>query len=136
MRVLFDTNVLFSALVFPSGLCHKALSTAILLGDEIVIPDYVKEELVETIERKFPNKIPDILPFLETISHVSFSSKTVLPKGMPKLRDEKDQPVLAAAIMTGCDFILTGDRDFLESGISRPQPIHPKDYLEILLLRF
>ena len=65
-----------------------------------------------------------------------FRRKRFLPKGMPKLRDEKDQPVLAAAIMTGCDFILTGDRDFLESGISRPQPIHPKDYLEILLLRF
>ena len=37
------------------------------------------------------------------------------------IRDVKDRTILRAAIAAHVDIILTGDKDFLESGLSHPQ---------------
>ena len=48
-----------------------------------------------------------------------------------KIRDANDRPILRAAIMVGADIILTGDKDFLESGIERPLIVTPAEFLRI-----
>ena len=47
-----------------------------------------------------------------------------------KIRDEKDRPIFRAAVASGADVILTGDRDFLESGITDPRIVSPGDFLK------
>ena len=37
-----------------------------------------------------------------------------------KIRDINDRPILRAAIHAKADILLTGDKDFLESGLSNP----------------
>lgn len=46
MRILIDTNVLFSAILFPDGKASKALIYCIQ-NATIVIPTYVIDELSE-----------------------------------------------------------------------------------------
>lgn len=38
-----------------------------------------------------------------------------------RIRDTKDRPILRAAAAANVDIILTGDKDFLESGIKQPK---------------
>jgi predicted nucleic acid-binding protein len=47
------------------------------------------------------------------------------------VRDVKDRPILCAAINARVDFILTGDKDFLESGIKNPRMITATEFLEL-----
>ena len=37
-----------------------------------------------------------------------------------KIRDVNDRPILRAAIHAKADILLTGDKDFLESGLQNP----------------
>ena len=47
------------------------------------------------------------------------------------IRDIKDRPVLRAAISAGADILLTGDKDFLESGITTPRIMNASEFLEL-----
>lgn len=38
-----------------------------------------------------------------------------------QIRDVADRPILRAAINTNADILLTGDKDFLESGLTHPK---------------
>ena len=49
----------------------------------------------------------------------------------PPIRDIKDRPILRAAIASGVDYLLTGDKDFLEAGIDRPIIINSTDFMEL-----
>lgn len=51
MRVMVDTNILFSAIIFPKGQAAKAF-TLCLLNHELVISTYVISELKQVIMRK------------------------------------------------------------------------------------
>lgn len=57
----------------------------------------------------------------------------VAPECPEKLMDDpKDQPILNAAIVSGVDIIVTGDRHFLSLGIERPRAMTPAQYLEFV----
>jgi len=49
---------------------------------------------------------------------------------MPDIRDSKDKPILAAALISDVDMIITGDKDFLEIDIERPEIISHLDFWE------
>ena len=45
------------------------------------------------------------------------------------IRDIDDRPILRAAMKAKVDIILTGDKDFLESGLDNPLIMTPADFL-------
>ncbi len=47
------------------------------------------------------------------------------------VRDIADRPILRAAINANADILLTGDKDFLESGITNPRIMAPADFLNL-----
>lgn len=47
------------------------------------------------------------------------------------VRDKSDRPILRAAIAAKADIIVTGDRDFLESGITNPKIVTAAEFLQI-----
>jgi predicted nucleic acid-binding protein len=47
-----------------------------------------------------------------------------------KIRDVKDRPILRAAISANADFLLTGDKDFLESDVKHPEIITAAEFME------
>ena len=46
-----------------------------------------------------------------------------------KIRDLKDRPILRAARAAHANMLLTGDLDFLESGITDPEIISASDFI-------
>ena len=53
MRVVFDTNILVSALVFPGGRGDAALRRIIAGRDLLVMPRAILDELLDVLSRKF-----------------------------------------------------------------------------------
>ena len=48
-----------------------------------------------------------------------------------QIRDVKDRPILRAAIKAKADILLTGDKDFLESGVENPVIMTPAEFLRL-----
>ena len=126
MRILVDTNVLFSALLFPNSRPAKALYH-VANHHEIVLCDRNITELRSILQRKAPKYLPDAEVLLaelryELIPAVDHAEKLI--------RDAKDQPILNAAIVFNVDAILTGDKDFLALDMEHPRCMTPAEFLE------
>lgn len=127
MRILVDTNILFSALLFPHSKPAQALLYAVD-HHEIVLCDRNITELRDILKRKAPKYLPDAevliaeLPY-ELIPAVDHAEKLI--------RDAKDQPILNAAILYDIDIILTGDKDFLSLDMERPKCMTVAQFLDI-----
>ena len=48
-----------------------------------------------------------------------------------QIRDVNDRPILRASIEAKADVLLTGDKDFLESGVKKPAIMTPAEFLNI-----
>ena len=125
MRVLVDTNVLFSALLFPKSVPAEALMLA-AEEHEVVLCDRNITELREILQRKAPQYLADAEVFLAEMSYELIPAVYHSEKLM---RDAKDQPILNAAIIFGIDIILTGDKDFLSLDIEHPKSMKPSEFL-------
>jgi len=55
MRVMIDTNVLVSALLFP-GQTINAMMKKVTSDHTLVLPSFVVDELMDVTKRKFPDK--------------------------------------------------------------------------------
>ena len=126
MKVLADTNILFSALLYEGGAPGRALFYT-SVNFELVLSDYNISELREVILRKVPQKIADVDVLLAKLAY----ELVVAPISPEKLiRDPKDAPVLNAAIIADVDIIITGDSDFAALGLSRPVVKTAREFID------
>jgi putative PIN family toxin of toxin-antitoxin system len=124
MRVMADTNILISALLFPASLPAKVL-LHIADNHELVMCDHIVMEIREVVARKRPDLLADVDVLLAQLSY----ELVIAPKEPRKLIfDPKDQPILNAAIMAGVDIIVSGDRHFLKLDMERPKPMSVADF--------
>lgn len=131
MIIFVDSNVLISAILNPSGTPSKAFTKAVTLPNKAVICQQNIEEVIKTFRTKFPYKVDDIRMFFITASDALDIIPTPTEKVLSenKIRDITDRPILRAAIEAKADIILTGDKDFLEAGLSKPLPMTPTQFL-------
>lgn len=125
MRILIDTNVLFSALLFPSS---KPAQLLLYVADnhQIVFCEQNITELHNILKRKAPQYLPDSQVLLDRLSYEMIPSITTTQK---LIRDPKDQPILNAAVIYGVDIIVTGDKDFLSLDLKRPKCMSVAEFL-------
>lgn len=126
MRILIDTNILFSALLFPGSKPAKAMLHAADIH-EIVLCDRNIFELRDILKRKAPKYLPDAEVFLAELSYELIPAVDHAEK---LIRDAKDQPILNAAIVSDVDIIMTGDKDFLSCGLEHPRCMTAAEFLE------
>ncbi len=126
MRILVDTNILFSALVFPKSKPAKAL---FYVNDnyEMVLCDRNIMELRDILQRKAARFLPDAEVLLAEMSYELIPAVDYAEK---LIRDAKDQPILNAAIVFDVDIILTGDKDFLSLEMDHPKCMTAVQFLE------
>ena len=111
MRLFLDTNVVLSAILFPDGRTAAFFRRAIT-DHTILLSDYVVEELRTVFTRKFPAKVDVLEKFLAELSFETIDVPVVrIASGHPGLRDPKDAPIVEDAIKSGCDYLITGDKD-------------------------
>jgi len=129
MRVMIDTNVLISALLFPSQQM-TALIYKITTEHQLILSSYVIDELMNVTTRKFKNKIEAVDLFLSQLPYELVYTPKRLKQGLFEIRDEKDYPVLYSAIIEDVDIFITGDKDFDGLGLDKPEIITPAIFLE------
>ena len=122
MRVLIDTNVLISAALFPNSTPAQAFWKANTYPFQAVVCEQNLDEMKRIFLRKFPDKIPALESF---ISNSLLSIEVIeIPENQVEeekaMRDPMDRPILRSAVSHHVEIILTGDNDFLESGIDFP----------------
>lgn len=132
MKVFVDTNGIISAMLFPSGKVARVFSH-LLEKHTVVISSYTKEECKEVFERKFPEKLKQLEIFFDGINFEEFTTPNKIDENKyPKIRDVKDLPVLASAILSDSDILLTGDKDFEDLKIDKPLIFSPTRYFELI----
>ena len=121
-----DTNILFSALLFPSSRPAQALFH-IMEHHSLILCDYIISELRNVVSMKRPDLLADV-DFL--LAKLSFEL-TIAPEEPSKLiSDPKDHPILNAAILADIDIIISGDKHFLELKMEHPQTMSVADFLD------
>lgn len=82
------------------------------LGNRIVLCDYVIEELRLVVDRKFPERKKILEQFFyELPFELVYTPKDLNLEDFPAVRDSKDTPILATAILENIDILVTGDED-------------------------
>ncbi|MDR2615869.1 MAG: putative toxin-antitoxin system toxin component, PIN family [Oscillospiraceae bacterium] len=126
MRVLVDTNVLFSALLFPNSTPAKAIQR-LCETETMVLCDYVIREMFDIIARKRPDLLADAEVMLAQLQYEG----VIAPREPSKLiADPKDAPILNAAIIADVDIIISGDKHFLSLDMERPKVMTAASYME------
>ncbi len=132
MRVLIDTNVLISAALSANGVPFKAYAKAATYPNRGLICEQNVDEMKRIFNKKFPNRLAALDKFLS----VALMTLELVPIPIEEnisetqIRDVNDRPILRAAIHAKADILLTGDKDFLESGLENPMIMTPAEFIE------
>ena len=131
MRVLIDTNVLISAALNPNSVPSQAYRKAASYPNRGLICEQNVDELKRIFNKKFPSRLATLDKFLSTalltLELVPTPSDEMAAESL--IRDVKDRPILRAAIEAQADVLLTGDKDFLESGVEHPAIMIPAEFV-------
>jgi len=128
MRVMLDTNVLLSALLFPGERMDRMMQ-CIFEKHRLVLSSFVVEELVDVTKRKFPGKLKAVDTFLSAMSFELAYTPQDLEADLFDIRDAKDYPVLYTAILEDVDVLITGDKDFSDVAVERPDILTPAQFI-------
>ena len=129
MRVMLDANVLFSAILFPNDRMDALIYKA-TLDHRLVLSSYTINELLDVTKRKFPAKVKDVELYLTRLPYELANTPKEQDVDLFKIRDIDDYPVLYSAIVANLDVFVTGDHDFNDVEIKKPDIITPAEFLE------
>ena len=125
MRVVFDCNVLISALLFDTSIPGKALLTAKSGSSTLLISHHVFAELMEVLMRpKFDRYVSREIrqSFFEEVKILCVNVE--ITEHIKFCRDPKDDMYLELALSGKADCIITGDQDLLA--------LHPFENIPII----
>ncbi|MDI9460950.1 MAG: putative toxin-antitoxin system toxin component, PIN family [Saccharofermentanales bacterium] len=126
MKILVDTNILISAILFPASKPAEAL-LKVSEEHELVLCEQNLRELREVIRRKEPEYSQDVEVLLVELAYELIPDSYYAEK---LIRDPKNQPILNAAILANVDLLITGDKDFLVLELEQPHCITAAQFLE------
>ncbi len=129
MRVVLDTNVILSRAVFGSA-AIKTVVEDICHNHELILPTYVIDEIREVVARKWPSRMRAVEEFLQELTYEIVLTPIDVEKGLFNIRDPKDYPVLYSAMLADADVLVTGDKDFDNVDVGRPEILTPAEYAE------
>ena len=114
MRVVFDTNIFISALIFPESSADKALRKVIQGEDQLVISKAILDELLGVLARKFSRDREALARVAVLLADIGLLVRPVHKINV--LSDEADNRILECAVKGQADIIVTGDQVLLKLG--------------------
>jgi len=129
MRIMVDANIIISAGLFPESIIGKILKH-ITQNEKLVICKYTLDELTNVFQKKFPDRIEYLNRFTKELNYEFIDIEIKDYKKYPKIRDIDDLPLLASAIESKVNILVTGDKDFEEMKIENIKIMKPREYLE------
>ena len=132
MNVFLDTNILISAVLNSNSTPAKAFIKAVSFPNRGLVCEQNIDEMRRIFNRKFPAKIQALETFLSlallTLEVVNIPDLEYTSEN--SIRDINDRAILRAAIFAKADVLVTGDKDFLESGIVNPKILTAAEFLD------
>lgn len=134
MIVFLDTNILVSAVLNPQGTPARAYDRAVSYPCRALIC----EQNVQELRRVFETKLANRLHLLDAFLNDALPALTVVPVPTMKrrseatIRDVADRPILRAALAAKADILVTGDLDFLESGLTVPRILTAAEFVQVM----
>jgi putative PIN family toxin of toxin-antitoxin system len=127
VRVVFDTNVFVSALIFPGGRAEEALSRVIRAEDRLILSKAILDELLSVLARKFSRDPEELARAAVWLGEVA---EWVRPTcRLCVAAEEADNRVLECALAGRADVVVTGDKGLIELGsIERIRIMTLKEY--------
>ena len=108
MRILLDANILFSG-AQSDGAVRRLITRLHKSDHQLVADEHVWEEARRNLLARYPAALPAFDALTSKIRifplHGGDQDTSKLPV------DDKDKPVLGAAIALDCDALITGDRN-------------------------
>ena len=129
MKVMLDTNILISAFVFKSKKMNE-LIYKLSKEHEIIICSYTAQELKELIDTKFKVSQKDLDEFLKIFPFNLVYSPTSVDNKLFNIRDKDDYIILHTAIIEDVDIFITGDKDFNDIDIDKPEIMNATEFLK------
>ena len=133
MRILIDTNVLISAALSANSVPYQAYVKAASYPNHGLICEQNVDEMKRIFNKKFPKRLTALDKFLSiallTLKLIPIPTDENISES--QIRDVNDRPILRAAIEAKADILLTGDKDFLESGLKNPIIVTPAEFLNM-----
>lgn len=126
MKIVLDTNVLFSAFV-SNGACHTLMEHGLLYHD-LFLSTFILNELEKNLAEKTKlTKKERAEVGAELVATTNIVEP--IPLLMPVCRDPDNDMILATAKMANADCIITGDQDLLElKNYEGVAILSPKDF--------
>lgn len=128
MKVMLDTNILISAFIFKSKIMNELIQK-LSIEHEIVICSYTVDELHYLIEYKFNVSIKVLEEFLREFPFELVYSPKYVEEKLFKIRDDNDYIILHTAIIENVDVFITGDNDFKNINIDKPEILTTAEFL-------
>jgi putative PIN family toxin of toxin-antitoxin system len=130
VRVLLDTNV-WLAVLTTDGACRR-MWRKIRATSSICASQDVLDELNQKLRLKFGFSARHARLLTTFVRRQTFAVESIEP--LPKVcRDPDDDCILAAAINSGCAYLVTGDHDLLVlKRFGTVSIVTPREFMELL----
>jgi putative PIN family toxin of toxin-antitoxin system len=114
VRVVFDTNIFVSALIFPGSRAEEALARVIEGRDRLILSKPVLDELLGVLARKFSRDREELARVALWLAEIA---EWVHPaRHLSVAREEADDRILECALAGSANAIVTGDKGLLQLG--------------------
>lgn len=114
MKVVFDTNIFISALIFPNSQAEKAIFRIIDGVDTLILSHEIINEVLSVLAAKFSKDREALARVAVNLAGIAV---TVQPKvQIAVLVDEPDNRILECAVAGNAEVIVTGDKAMLALG--------------------
>ncbi|MGO8756489.1 MAG: putative toxin-antitoxin system toxin component, PIN family [Terracidiphilus sp.] len=128
-RLVLDTNVVVSGLLFPNSVPARALLKA--QRGTVLVSEATQLELIQVMSRnRFDRYVERRIRKRLTAQYVAAAVLVDISSAIPACRDPRDDKFLEVAVHGRADLIVTGDADLLALHPFRGiQILTPADYL-------
>lgn len=112
-RIVIDTNVIISAILFQNSNPAKAVNFANQFG-KIILSETIFREMQNTLSRSKFDRYLSLDNRRQILSQLLLDSELIeITETITICRDSKDNKFLELAVSGNANFIITGDQDLL-----------------------
>ena len=111
MKVVFDSNILIAALLFPGGRADAAVTRILEGRDELIISRAIIREVVSVMALKFSRDREELSRVAVVLEEIG---TLVEPdRRLSVFRDEPDNRIVECAVEGKAEVVVTGDKAML-----------------------
>jgi len=108
-RLFLDANVLFTAAISPEGVSRSLFELAQAGVCVLLTSSFALDEALRNVHVKYPAQVQTLETLAGEVELVA-EGGVALAEWAAGLLPTKDAPILAAAVATNADALVTGDR--------------------------